>query len=156
MAIVSRTARTKPYILKEDRGKPEAEQTIWTLRTLKARSKMEIMDAVVGVNPEGGDGDDAAQTQNFGTALYLACKFGVDGWTNLRGTDGAEIEPETRRQRGERVLTDRSLDHIGQFLPELGAEVLAFNRLSGADDLGNSGASPTSSPGAVESRATPS
>lgn len=128
MVVVNRAGGTRSYVLQEDREKPEAEQTIFHLRLMKARAKMKIMDSIVGFE------DGEASIGDAGSALYDACRYGIDRWDNLKDENGEDVLIRTRRIGNDKTVTDESLDLIGSHIAELGTQVMIFNRLTGTEE----------------------
>jgi hypothetical protein len=130
--ITTTAGKESRYVLKEDRDKPEAEQTTFVLQTMKAKAKMKVTDAIVGFE------DGEAAIGDAGTALYEACKYGIKTWENLRDENGEEVPCRFRLIGGGSILLEPSLDAIGTAIIELGSEILRINRLTGGtDDQGN-------------------
>jgi len=145
MAVATRVGRTERYILREDRNSPEDQQTVFHLKQLNARVRSMIQDDSFDVSVTDEDGEVRAR---FGSTLYNAVRFGVEGFDNLRDPDNPSqcVECKKMRWRGQDALDGETMDYLAGFINELGSRIIALNKID-QDDEGNSRSSPGSSPG---------
>ena len=65
-------------------------------------------------------------------------RYGLTGWKNLTDHSGAVVEPTfVAGDFGLKILSNDSMDLIGDFIGELFSAVMSLNRLT--DDDGQSG-----------------
>lgn len=140
MAIVGLTLSSEvahQSKLDPDYGKENA--TTFKLGTLDSRIMGRLKDDATSfaVNPNAPEEEvDVSIGQN--ELYYLACSFGLKGWTNLKDEEGSDIKYRTRKKnfagRTYEVVDDGALARIPQpVLSELGAEIIRLNEISLAD-----------------------
>lgn len=94
MKLESKTLMQWTYVLEDERVLPPEEQTRWLLRPLTFKEDTRLLDRI-GQNV--GDGQTAK----------LALEAGLEGFENLQGPDGEDIEVKTctRSPLGVKVRT---------------------------------------------------
>ena len=128
--IAHTTGKVIDYILKEEREKPDAERTVFHLRTLSKRATATIQDNLVGYDIAG-----SVVVSRPGTGALVACKLGIAGWENMQDADGNEVRPRFITSKGSKgglqALSPKSLDVLPQFaIDELGGAIMDLNGLT--------------------------
>lgn len=160
MAKRQKVGRTRNYIPKEDQAAikakslAESDATTFKLRALSAKARALVQDALIGGDESG------VVIDKPGTGMYVGVQYGIAGWSNYHDAEtGDVVEPEFVKGQGHSILSEKSMDDIADFVPELYGQIMAFNRLAD-DDLGNSTSSPklslTGSSGEAKSAASSS
>jgi hypothetical protein len=72
------------YILRDDRDKLPAEQTVFSITTLSGVQKAYVMPLVASIDHKSFSGGDRAVT--------AALENGLSGWSNFRDENGNEIK----------------------------------------------------------------
>ncbi len=127
------------YQSKSDPDYGTEKATTFQLGSLDSRIVGKLRDDATSfaVNPNAPEEEvDVSIGQN--ELYYLACMFGLKGWTNLVDSDGNDIRYRTRKRnvagRTYEVVDDMTLSRIPQgVLVELGREILEANEVSETD-----------------------
>jgi len=75
------------FVCKCDKGKPEEEQTTFNVRFLTATEQAQVRDEMYAVSGMGGSRKEKFLT---GSAVLIALKMGLLGWTNFNYEDTEE------------------------------------------------------------------
>jgi len=140
MAIIGLTLSAEEAYqskLDPDAGKDGA--TTFKLGTLDSKVMGRLKDdaTTFAVNPTAPEDEvDVSVGQN--QLYYLACQFGLRGWTGLKDTAGNDIPFRTfKRNMGGKsyaVVTDEVLSTIPQeVIAELGSKLMAMNDMTGVE-----------------------
>lgn len=128
---------TREYVLTEDRGKPEDEQTKFHLGVLDSRLAAKLSDKskAFGVNAKGDDDSAATVTLQFDTMHWDVVRYGLKGWDNFPGKDGAEVKCVRKNESvagvGNRMgLTPESMDYLKPYIDELAKEILKDSQVT--------------------------
>ena len=128
--IASTTGKIIDYVLKEEIDKPESERTLFRLRTLSRKATAVIQDNLVGYDITG-----SVVACRPGTGALVACKLGIEGWSNMVDEDGNQVRPHFIKSKGGvglSILSPKSLDRLPQpVIDELGGKVMEINGLEG-------------------------
>lgn len=119
-----------------DPNKGQKEATTFKLATLDSRIMGKLRDDATSfsVNPSAPEDEvDVSVGQN--ELFYLACQFGIKGWTNLKDEDGNDIRYRTRKRnvagRSYEIVDDLVLGRIPQpVLVEIGQKIIELNDVS--------------------------
>jgi len=111
--------KPRPFVLEEDRDKPEEEQTVFQLKGLT----QDEWDAVIPLI--GGKNADSITL--LGSTASKICRYTLGGWDNLKDEEG-EIVPFSKKMKD-------NLNHLsaGQRM-EIAVEALNRNQLNKEDE----------------------
>lgn len=134
MAIIGLTLNaSESYQSDLDPNKGTEEATTFKLATLDSRIMGKLRDdaTTFSVNPTAPEDEvDVSVGQN--ELYFLACQFGIKGWTNLKDEEGNDIRFKTRKRnvggRSYEVVDELVLGRIPQIvLQEIGREIIGLN-----------------------------
>lgn len=116
MAIAVDPRETFPYVLKQDRDAPEADQTTFELSALTERDERRLI------------GKAAEDTLTF---AYECLGLALKGWSNLQGEAGEQVEYTPGKKGG---ASDAALDLLhSSWRIELAFVVLQRGQLTDAE-----------------------
>jgi hypothetical protein len=125
MVIAMNPGATWEWVAPEDRALPEAQQTVWTLRSLDVRQQATINDASYSVQ------DDAVR---FGSMQRLTLAYGLVDVRNFRDAAGLEVKLEFTRGAHGQIVSDGSLSKVPASVRSAMAEAITQgNRLDATD-----------------------
>lgn len=124
------------YVLREDREKPRAEQTVFRLRPLTFREQEELSHQRIGANPDQAEREVWIDRDPMRTAREILNR-GLMNWGNLQNGAGT-VDFEVRERKGKRELTEETLNAILPWWNELANEITQRSVLE-EDTAKNSG-----------------
>lgn len=118
---------------------PVEDRTTFKLGTLDSRIMGKLRDDATSfaVNPLAPEDEvDVSVGQN--TLYYLACQFGIKGWSQFRDIDGNDIPYRTMKRnvagRSYVIVADEVLRCVPQqVIAELGAKIIEQNDVTPED-----------------------
>lgn len=124
MPIALDPKRRSDFIVEAERGTPETA-TVFHIRALTYRQRREVEDALFAF--EHGAGNAVNRT---GLARTIRLKYGLTGWRNFNGADGAvKFESDS-----DGHATDAALDYLDDATArELSDAIHALTELQKAD-----------------------
>jgi hypothetical protein len=140
-------ASTRRYVLRDERGLPPEEQSVFLLRTLSVRELAQIEDRAAGVSHGGEDGEQMIAVRSGSTRLE-ALRFGLVGWERVFDSKGGEVPFRGTKQKRNGVdFVQPDDETLGRIPPkyrlELAEEITEGSRLTQAE-RGNSSHSASS------------
>ena len=106
MPIALDPKSTFPYVLKDDRELPEAEQTVFELRGLTVSEEAAVSDSMILAH--GGTDELSFRA---GTHQLTILRMGLRRWSNFAGNDGKPVPFEVGKGY-PRSVTDECLDRL--------------------------------------------
>ena len=98
MAIAVNPKDNVEYVLEEDRGKPQEEQTVFTLKNLTASELAKLEDSLTDYSLKtkatGGkelSPEDIKMSLNMGSQTLRILRMGLTGWKNFKDGNGKAI-----------------------------------------------------------------
>ena len=115
-----------PYVFEDNREDPVEEQTVFMLRPLPYAVRLKLM-STISMEAADVEGGKARATLDVGQRYDLACRYGIEGWSNYVGGDGEAVEPvyAAKKEYGMQVLDTKALAKLSdEALAELGNEII--------------------------------
>lgn len=141
MAIIGLTlAAEEAFQSDYDTKKGSKEATNFMLGTIDSRVMGRLRDDATSfaVNPSAPEEEvDVSVGQN--TLFYLACQFGIKGWTQFRDKDGNDIPFRTQKRnmggKSYTIVADEVLSRIPQpILAEIGEKIISLNEVTADEE----------------------
>lgn len=109
MAIAVNPKENREYVLEEDRGRPQEEQTVFILKNLTASELAKLEDSLTDYSLKSSatgkelSPEDIKMSLNIGSQTLRVLRMGLVGWKNFKGEDGKDVsfmkQGETPREQ---------------------------------------------------------
>jgi hypothetical protein len=104
--------KIREYVLKEDRGNPAEEQTVFLYQLLKADDAWNIQDGVMEhIVPQGGKDADVRTIVHNGRSQKAALLRGLVGVRNMQDEDGNPVVFTTPKDKAGQMQVIDMLDN---------------------------------------------
>ena len=125
---IARTTAEREYVLKCDLALPENERTVFLLKPLTARQRMQMQDRLrheMVTVPIKGENKDLFLPMNSGEVAIEKLLLALVGWRNFHYPEGAELPFDAVRENNLQYLED-------EWILELAAAVDDMDKLTEA------------------------